>query len=167
MRFYFVNVCVGSGAEEGALGWGLQENRKAAGGNVKRMIADGDKSVGGEEVRCRKSLLSSSHKSNASSSGSLVWELIRMCSRPRFSWTICLLCSASIALSRVQITQGTSSLLSDCVWLCAAWNVSVGVCGVVMTASCSCWVPDLVLPQTSWVILGQVIGLFWTLVFPT
>lgn len=72
MRFYFVNVCVGSGAEEGALGWGLQENRRAAGGNVKRMIADGDKSVGGEEVRCRKSLLSSSHKSNASSSGSLV-----------------------------------------------------------------------------------------------
>ena len=50
MRFYFVNVCVGSGAEEGALGWGLQENRKAAGGNVKRMIADGDKSVGGEEA---------------------------------------------------------------------------------------------------------------------
>ncbi|MXQ95980.1 hypothetical protein E5288_WYG020267 [Bos mutus] len=39
----------GSGAEEGALGWGLQENRRAAGGNVKRMIADGDKSVGGEE----------------------------------------------------------------------------------------------------------------------
>lgn len=110
MRFYFVNVCVVSGAEEGTLGWGPQENHKAAGGNVKRMIADGDKSVGREEVRCRKSLLSSSHKLNASSSGSLVWERIRMCSQPRSSWTICLLCSASIVLSRVQITQSRSPL---------------------------------------------------------
>ena len=114
------------------------QNCRAAGGKVKRMTADGDKSLGGEEMRCRKSLLSSSDKSNASSSGSLVWEHIRMCSQPWSSWTICLLCSASTVLSRVHLTQGASSLLSARVWLWAAWNVRLGDCGAVMTVSCSC-----------------------------
>lgn len=143
----------------------MLQNCRAAGGNVKRMIADGDKSLGREEMRCRKSLLSSSDKSNASSSGT--WSrahqdvqsaLVLLDHLPS------LLCFRSAQQSPHH--PGASSLLSARRALSCLECQAGRLWGGDDCILCSCWVLDLVLTQTSWVILGQVIGFFWDFSFP-
>lgn len=109
---------------------GLEESHMTARRNVMRMTVDGDKSIGGEEVRLRT--IFTSLTQNLSCFFITPWlELMGRCCYPQPFCSICLLSSTPIALISVHVTCGPSSIPTDHVRPCSVWNITVGDCGEV------------------------------------